>query len=152
MTALDRYYQHLYSAINADQGKRGTTIQERRTKLDFLSVAEGPLHDALASSQRDSTLAFRMIDDDTVPVAVTGYQDKARVEALLRELRVPKGPRRETFRALRPYIVTIPQRIVTNPAFQAMCQPVIGELWEWCGDYDLQLGIDDSAIGEETVW
>ncbi len=151
VTALDRYYQHLYHTIDADHGKRGTTIQERRTKLDFLSVAEGPLQDA-AASQRDWTLAFRMIDDDTVPIAVTGYQDGDQVEGLLRELRAAEGPRRETFRALRPYVVTIPQRIVTNPAFRAMCQPVIGELWEWCGDYHPHLGIDDSAIGEETVW
>ncbi len=151
VTALDLYYQHLYSTINADQGKRGTTIQERRKKLDFLSVVEGPLYDA-AASQRDWTLAFRMIDDDTVPIAVTGYQDGDQVEALLRELRASEGPRRETFRALRPYVVTIPQRIVINEAFTAMCRPVIGELWEWRGDYHPHLGIDDSAIGEETVW
>ncbi|MGH3811529.1 MAG: CRISPR-associated helicase Cas3' [Pseudonocardiaceae bacterium] len=150
--ALDRYYQHLYHAIDADEGKRGRTIQERREKLDFLSVAEGPVRDAIASSQRDSTLAFRMIDDDTVPVAVTGYQDTVLVETLLAELRLAAGPRRETFRALRPYIVTIPRRIVTNQAFTAMCRPVVGELWEWCGDYHPHLGIDDSAIGEENVW
>ena len=150
VTALDRYYQHLYHTIDADQGKRGTTIQERRKKLDFLGVTEGPLPDA-AAAQRDSTLAFRMIDDDTVPVAVTGYQDTAHVETLLAELRTSEGPRRETFRALRPYVVTIPRRIVANPAFTAMCQPVIGELWEWRGDYQ-HLGIDDSAIGEENVW
>jgi CRISPR-associated endonuclease/helicase Cas3 len=152
VTALDRYYQDLYGSLNADRGKRGRTIQERREKLDFLSVAEGPAHDAGLGLQRDSTLAFRMIDDDTLPVAVTGYQETAHVQALLRELRAPEGPQRETFRALRSYIVTIPQRIVTNRAFAAMCQPVAGELREWCGDYDEHLGIDDSAIGEEDVW
>ncbi|MGH3913694.1 MAG: CRISPR-associated helicase Cas3' [Pseudonocardiaceae bacterium] len=156
VTALDHYYQHLYHTITVEQGERSRTIQERRKKLDFLSVAEGPLHDVGFSSQRDSKLAFRMIDDDTVPIVVTGYQDEAQddvdVEALLRDLRVPEGPKRETFRALRPYIVTIPQRIVTNPAFRAMCQPVVGQLWEWRGDYHKQLGIDDSAIGEENVW
>ncbi len=151
VTALDRYYQHLYNTIDADQGKRSTTIQERRRKLDFLSVTEGPLHD-VAASHRDSTLAFRMIDDDTVPVAVTGYQDTAQVETLLAELRTSEGPRRETFRALRPYIVTIPRRIVTSQAFTAMCRPVAGELWEWRDDYHQHLGIDDSAIGEENVW
>ncbi|MGH3796751.1 MAG: CRISPR-associated helicase Cas3' [Pseudonocardiaceae bacterium] len=150
--ALDRYYQDLYNSLNANRGERGRTIQERRAKLDFLSVAEGPLYDA-ASSQRDWKLSFRMIDDDTVPIAVTGYLDTAaQVEALLAELRAPEGPRRETFRALRPYVVTIPQRIVTNPAFTAMCRPVVGQLWEWHGDYHEHLGIDDSAIGEETVW
>jgi CRISPR-associated endonuclease/helicase Cas3 len=152
VTALDHYYQHLYHTITVEQGERSRTIQERRKKLDYLAVAEGPLPDAGFSSQRDSTLAFRMIDDDTVPVAVTGYQDTARLAALLRELLASEGPRRETFRALRPYIVTIPKRIVTNPAFKAMCQPVIGQLWEWRGDYHRQLGIDDSAIGEENVW
>ncbi|MGH3800012.1 MAG: CRISPR-associated helicase Cas3' [Pseudonocardiaceae bacterium] len=152
VVSLDHYYQHLYHSIEVEQGERSRTIQERRGKLDFLGVAEGPLRDAAVSSQRDSTLAFRMIDDDTVPVAVTGYRDTARVEALLGELRTLEGPRRETFRALRPYVVTIPRRIVTNPAFTAMCRPVVGELWEWCGDYHPHLGIDDSAVGEENVW
>ncbi len=152
ITALDRYYQHLYNSIDADNGKRGRKIQERRTKLDFLGVAEGPLHDTGLSGQRDSTLAFRMIDDDTVPIVVTDYQDTVLVEGLVRELRTSEGPRRDTFRALRPYIVTVPQRVVTAPAFTAMCQPVIGDLWEWSGDYDPHLGIDDSAIGEENVW
>lgn len=152
VTALDHYYRHLYSAIDPDHGERGMTIQERRKKLDFLSVAEGPLRDSGLSAQRDSALAFRMIDDDTVPIVVTGYQDTALVEDLVRELRTSEGPRRETFRALRPYIVTIPQRIVTDPAFTAMCQPVIGDLWRWREDYHRHLGIDDSAIGEENVW
>jgi CRISPR-associated endonuclease/helicase Cas3 len=150
--ALDRYYRHLYSSLDADNGKRGTTIQQRRKKLDFLGVAEGPRRDSGPSATRDSTLAFRMIDDDTVPIVITGYQDTAVVEDLLRELRAPKGPLRKTFRALRPYIVTIPQRIVTVPTFAAMCKPVVGDLWEWPGDYDAHLGIDDSAIGEENVW
>jgi CRISPR-associated endonuclease/helicase Cas3 len=149
--SLDHYYQHLYQSIEVEQGKRGKMIQERRGKLDFLGVAYGPLRDATASAQRDSTLAFRMIDDDTVPVAVTRYRDTAQVKALLRELRVPAGPRRETFRALRPYIVTIPRRVVTSPVFTAMCQPVIGELWEWRGDYHEQLGIDEGCSGLDTV-
>lgn len=152
VTALDHYYQHLYNTIDADHGERGRTIQERRTKLDFLGVAEGPSTDLGLSSQRRSELAFRMIDDDTVPVAVTNYQDTAHVEVLLDALRMPEGPRRSTFRALRPYIVTIPHRVVTSPAFAAMCRPVVGDLWEWRGDYDEHVGIDDSAIGEENVW
>ncbi|MGH3897411.1 MAG: CRISPR-associated helicase Cas3' [Pseudonocardiaceae bacterium] len=150
VTALDRYYQHLYHAIGADQGKRGATIQERRKKLDFLSVTEGPLPDA-AAALRDSTLAFRMIDDDTVPVAVTGYLDEAQVEALLNALRPPEVPRRETFRSLRPYTVTIPRRIATDPTFAAMCEPVVGELREWRGDYDVYLGIDDDCSVETVL-
>ncbi len=153
VTCLNGYYRHLYSSVDADRGERARTIQQRREKLDFLGVAEGPERNVGLSSQRDPPLAFRMIDDDTVPIVVTGYQDTAaQVEALLTELRTSEGPRRETFRALRPYIVTVPQRLVTAPAFTAMCQPVVGELWEWRGDYDEQLGIDDSAIGEENVW
>ncbi len=41
--ALNRYYRDLYNSLDADRGERGRTIQERREKLDFLGVAEGPL-------------------------------------------------------------------------------------------------------------
>ena len=151
VTALDHYYRHLYNSLDADHGQRGTTIQQRRKKLDFLSVAEGPLRDSGLSTQRDSALAFRMIDDDTVPIVVTGYQDTARVEDLLRELRTSEGPQRETFRDLRPYIVTIPRRVFKDPGFTALCQPVVGELWEWRGDYDEHLGIDDRCAVETVL-
>ncbi|MGH4027143.1 MAG: CRISPR-associated helicase Cas3', partial [Pseudonocardiaceae bacterium] len=151
VTVLDGYYRDLYNSVDADRGRRGGAIQESRAGLDYLSVAEGPLREG-SNSQRRPELAFRMIDDDTVPVGVTGYRDTAgQVEALLAELRAPQGPRRETFRELRPYLVSIPKRVVTNPAFAAMCRPVVGDLLEWRGDYDQHLGIDDSAIGEETV-
>lgn len=152
VTALGRYYRHLYNSVDADRQQRGRVIQENRRKLDFVAVADGPLYDAGKSSQRDRNLAFRMIDDDTVSLAVTGYRDADRVEALLSGLRSSVVPRREVFRELRPFLVTVPKRLVTEPAFAAMCQPVVGELWEWRGDYDDGIGLDESAIGEEDVW
>ena len=90
-----------------------------------------------------------MLDDDSVPVAV---EFDSRVCALLDQLRAQEGSRRDTFRALRPFLVNMPRRLVTDPGVSAMIQPVIGDLGHWRGTYDLALGIDEGAIGAESVW
>ena len=56
------------------------------------------------------------------------------------------------FRALQRFTVTLPNWVVTQPAVAAICRPVVGDLLEWRGDYDPQLGIDEDEIGEENVW
>ncbi len=152
--ALERYYRRLYSSLNLDEGERGTKIQEARLALDFRAVAEGPLIDA-SEPGRNHRLAFRMIDDDTTPVVVTDYGVAGEVPELLDQLRAASGPRREVFRALQQFTVTLPNRVVTQPAVAAMCQPVwpvVRDLLEWRGCYHEQLGIDEDEIGKETVW
>lgn len=147
--ALDRYYRELYSTLNLEHGERARTIQAGRTRLNFRSVADGPRIDAGTGDGRDRRLAFRMLDDDTVPVAVDHH---AQVPELLTRLRAEDGTSRDTFRRLRPYLVNLPRYLTADPAVAALTEPVVGDLLHWRGDYDPALGIDEGAIGKEMVW
>ncbi|WAL63773.1 CRISPR-associated helicase Cas3' [Amycolatopsis cynarae] len=153
-TVLAEYYQALYAGLNVDQAERGATIQESRRKLDFLAVAEGPEKDAV-TGQRNRKLAFRMIDEDQVTVVVPGYRETARVLELMAQVRAGEGPLRDAFRELRTYSVSIPRVVAEDPAVAALCRPLVAgsrSIWEWVGDYDPQLGIDEGDLGKETVW
>lgn len=152
LDALKRYYQHLYDALNTDAARRATCIQEHRAKLDFLAVAEGPLDNSAGSTRRDRSLAFRMLDDDTVPVVVTEFDRAA--DRLLDDLRNGGTPRRATFRALQRYLVSLPRRVVDRPEVRALCRPVLpdSDLLEWRGRYDEHHGIDEGATAEENIW
>ena len=66
LATLARYYRDLYRSVGVESRTgRGGTIQRHREALDFLAVADGPEREAAGS--RDRSLAFRMIDDDSVP-------------------------------------------------------------------------------------
>lgn len=149
--ALRAYYQHLYRSLNLEQGARATAIQRHRKAFDFRSVADGPVSDG-GVGQRDRALAFRMLDDDTVPVVVSTHVDQNVVNTLLDRARADQGANREVWRKLQPYTVSLPQRVMDDPGIQALCRPVLEGLWEWAGPYDECVGIDEGEIGKECVW
>jgi CRISPR-associated endonuclease/helicase Cas3 len=135
--ALDRYYTGLYAALNLEGDRRGTTIQRNRGALNFRSVADGPLRDlglvGSADGGRDRGLAFRLLDDDSTPVAVTTWSGSREVEGLLDELRTGARPQREVFRAVQPHIVALPTRVTQRPEVEALLAPVIGDLLHYRG-------------------
>lgn len=149
--ALRAYYQHLYRSLDVEKGPRATTIQQHRQAFDFRSVADGPVTDG-GLGRRDRTLAFRMLDDDTVPVVAGTHVDQDVVADLLDQLRAAQGASRDLWRKLQPYTVSMPQRLMDDPAVQALCRPVLEGLWEWAGPYDEYVGIDEGEIGKECVW
>jgi CRISPR-associated endonuclease/helicase Cas3 len=152
---LAQYYRSLYAGLNVDGAGRGVTIQANRQKLDFRAVADGPEIDSGEGRKRDSRLAFRMIDDDSVTVIVAGYQDGDRVRELLDRVRAAESSLRDVFRELRGYSVSMPKNIAETAAMRALCRPLIaGErnVCEWVGDYDHAVGLDEGVIGNETVW
>ncbi|MEU6263591.1 hypothetical protein [Saccharopolyspora shandongensis] len=53
---------------------------------------------------------------------------------------------------LQPFLVSLPQRVLEDPAVASLCSPVIGDLYEWRGDYDAAYGIDTSELVKEEVW
>jgi CRISPR-associated endonuclease/helicase Cas3 len=152
LAALARYYRRLYEALNTDRGKRARTIQESRRQLDFRSVVEGPPYDVINPSARDSTLAFRMLDEETVPVVVTEHTERA--AALLEQLRAEHGGDRDTYRTLQQFTVALPARLLDRPDVRALCQPVFedGNLREWRGTYDPQLGINEDGSAKEMIF
>ena len=156
LDALRRYYQGLYNAVNVDNNPRAGSIHTHREKLDFVGVADGPLVDAIHGKTRDARWAFRMLDDDTVPVVVTQYDNET--ETLLDELRRADAPgvrpRRATFRALQRYTVSLPRHLVEQPDFRALCEQVwVGsDLLVWRGAYHERYGIDETSIVTDTVW
>ncbi|MGX7828954.1 CRISPR-associated helicase Cas3' [Actinokineospora sp. 24-640] len=158
---LDQYYRSLYTGLNPEEQERPLSIRSARDRLDFRAIAEGPTISRITPQRneavevRDPMLAFRMIDDDSVPVVVTTFGDTARVRELVRLVRVGEGPLRAVFRELRGYMVRLPRHLVDNPQVAAMCRPLVSgqrQVWEWVGEYDEQVGIDVDAIAEETVW
>jgi CRISPR-associated endonuclease/helicase Cas3 len=151
---LAEYYRSLYAALNVDNAERARAIQDSRKTWDFRAVAEGPVRDIGEGSGRDSALAFRMIDEDQVTVVVSDYDTEGARE-LLDRVRTGQGPLREVFRALRGYMVSLPRQVATSARVASLCRPVVAgqtDLWEWVGDYDEHVGIDEDEIGEETVW
>jgi CRISPR-associated endonuclease/helicase Cas3 len=154
---LARYYRALYQALAVERrGSRGSTIQRNRAQGDFLAVADGPLRDAGRSAGRDCRLAFRMIDDDTVPVVVA-YQpvnpaDAGRVAVadLLGRLRRATAPDVEVLRALQPFIASLRRITRDRPDVAEQCRAVLGDLVEWVGGYD-DAGLVLAPTGEEPI-
>lgn len=154
--ALDRYYRSFYTSLNIDHAGRGRDIQERREELDYPAVADGPLRDAglltTGGGGRDRTKAFRMLDDDSVPVAISDYADQVRVDDLIAAARNPDIPLGPTMRSLQRYVVALPRRIADRTDVRALLEPVVGDLQAWKGVYDEWVGIDDADTVTDTVW
>ncbi|MEC3915972.1 CRISPR-associated helicase Cas3' [Nocardia sp. CDC160] len=144
IVALRRYYLHLYRRSNIESGERARVIQANRGSLDFPAVADGPEVDGGAGG-RDPALAFRMLDDDSVPVVVTNYDKHGHAERLLQRALHSNGRSRQVFRDLQPYTVSFPTRLVTACLEAGLLSQVVGELYRWQGPYDrVGVGIDEN--------
>ncbi len=137
LDALAGFYRaYLGGPAVRGRNSRGAAVQRSRAELDFRAVTEGPLRDVGEDSRRDRSRAFRMIDEDTVPVVVSYKPGAERVQVLLAELRGNPTPDPSVFRRLQPYQVMIQRRTRQRPDVGALCRPVVGDLVEWLGDYD----------------
>ncbi|GAA4895727.1 CRISPR-associated helicase Cas3' [Streptomonospora salina] len=123
--ALHEYYVERFKQTNVET--KGRQIQKARQDGDFPRVAE----------------LFEMIRDVTVPVVCVPdryAQERKRIGGILRALR-EGAPAGHLMRELRPYMATLPRGYVTGKAAGLMV-PVVGDLYEWIGDYDKQRGIE----------
>ncbi len=149
---LARYYRELYRSIGVESHTgRGATIQRHRKAMDFLAVADGPELEA-GGERRDRSLAFRMIDDDSVPVVVA-YGDAGAqqlVAEAIRELRDTGASDRQWLRVLQPYTVPVRKITAARPEVAAMLRPIAGDLSEWVGGYD-DAGLVLEPSGEEYI-
>jgi len=151
LATLGRYYRDLYRSVGVESRTgRGVTIQRHREAMDFLAVADGPEREA--GGARDRSLAFRMIDDDSVPVVVAygaAGQRQMVAEAVAR-LRDPDAADRRWLRVLQPYTVPVRQATAARPEVAAMLRPIAGDLSEWAGGYD-DAGLVLEPSGEEPI-
>jgi hypothetical protein len=92
-----------------------------------------------------------MIDEDPIPVVVWQYEQRDEVEELLAVVADPYRRNRRAFRALRPFTVSLPRRLVTDPSVTSMCPVVVGDLRRWDGQYDQELGVSPEVGGMETI-
>ncbi|MCO1575485.1 CRISPR-associated helicase Cas3' [Crossiella sp. SN42] len=159
LEALQRYFEDLYLTLGLDNeagadwsaAPRGQVIQRNRRHLDFLAVADGPEKDAGRSARRDRSLAFRMIDDDSISVAITSWKSSETVRQRLDDLRDPGRPQRDTLRQLQPWTVSLRADLASRADIVPLLSPVIGDLYEWRGAYDPDLGLDEESFGEGFV-
>jgi CRISPR-associated endonuclease/helicase Cas3 len=134
LDALKAYFRSLYITLNLDgPGSRSREIRRNRCRHDFVAVSDGP--DRGQGLGRDRARAFRMIDDDTVPVVVP-YQDGTFEPRWVDELRGAADLDRRMFTRLQPYTTTIRRRTRERPEVAARCRPIVGDLVEWIGGYD----------------
>ncbi|WP_433264721.1 CRISPR-associated helicase Cas3' [Actinosynnema sp. CS-041913] len=154
LQALARYYPHLYKALELDAPPvtehrklpRGQLVQYHRRNWDFPAVADGPLVALADSVRRDPRRAFRMIDQDDLPVVISAGGDSDRIGRLLRQARYVPQARFAALRRLQRWTVMLPRRIADTDAVRVKLRPVVGDLHEWLGPYHVDLGLDETAV------
>jgi CRISPR-associated endonuclease/helicase Cas3 len=118
------YFRQFFASIDTDRER----IQETRRALDYLDVAR----------------RFRMIDDDTEPVAITSYgaqPERRRVRETLDRLKDGAPEARVLLRRLQPYLVSLRRREAERFRSLGIIAEVIPGLGEWLGDYDSVRGL-----------
>jgi CRISPR-associated endonuclease/helicase Cas3 len=111
------YFRELFQMKDTDARK----IQEKRRTFEFPEVAQ----------------LFRMIDDDSQPVVVTGYGTEAERQQVLDwldELRTQPAKTRAILRKLQPYTVSLRRREMST--LRTWIGDVGGLVSEWTGGYD----------------
>jgi CRISPR-associated endonuclease/helicase Cas3 len=112
------YFGRLYHAVSLDE--KG--IVRERERLNFETVAS----------------KYRLIPDDTVPVAVEWGGSKG----LLESIEASGEPiRREGLRALQPYLVSLRRWDHQRAVEAGRCREIAPGLWRWEGRYDASMGI-----------
>ncbi|WP_206779410.1 CRISPR-associated helicase/endonuclease Cas3, partial [Frankia sp. EI5c] len=152
LPALRSFYrQYLKHKQVTGSASRGRVVQENRHRLDFRAVSDGPLRDVGRSDARDTAKAFRMINDDTVPVVVRDEAAVGEIDEIITRLRTSPQPDLSLLRRLQPYLVTLRRRTRETADVAALCRPIVGELAEWLGAYDTATGIQLTADTADFV-
>jgi CRISPR-associated endonuclease/helicase Cas3 len=129
-----KYFTQLFESIDADRER----IQEKRRAFDYPEVAR----------------RFRMIDDDTEPVAITSYGtdgERRQVRHLLEPLRHGAPDSRALLRALQPYLVSLRKREAERHRSSGLISEVTPGLGEWMGDYDAVRGLVDRDLDPDSL-
>ncbi len=122
-----RYFRSFYSRLELDV--RGVLSARNSNRLDFPEVER----------------AFRMIEEETVPVVITTQRVPALAgnpaERLLAKLPYAQGGARGLMRQLQPYIVGLRPQQIRQAQQDHLVEEVIPGLYHWLGEYDPTSGI-----------
>ncbi len=148
LDALASYYSELHHKLglvgakfpnNQSMWQDWHHITHNRERLNFRDVAQGP-H------------AFRMINDDTVPIVVTSYTSSKRttsaadvaaaLDSLSQPAKLDPADIRAALRTLQPYMVSLRKELLPQlEAGGALNVVLDGALYKWMGQYDQQTGL-----------
>jgi CRISPR-associated endonuclease/helicase Cas3 len=150
LEVLRGYYRSYFRQPRISRSEsRGAAVQSARRDLDFRAVTDGPLRGD-GSDERDRSRAFRMIDDDTVPIVVPYEPAQGLIDELVAELRTSPRPEPALFRRLQPYLAMVKRRTRRRADVDALCRPLVGDLVEWVGAYD-DAGLVLTPTGEDFI-
>jgi CRISPR-associated endonuclease/helicase Cas3 len=119
-----KYFRRLFEIVDTDRER----IQDLRAALDYPEVSR----------------RFRMINDDTETVAITGYgseDERLRVRRLLDRLRQGAPEARFIYRQLQPYLVSLRSREAEKYRRDGFIAEVAVGMGEWHGAYDPVRGL-----------
>jgi len=119
-TAIE-YFRRWLSGISPDS----RSIQKHRKAFDFPEVAR----------------RFRIIDDDTVDVAVAYGLTEPELDRLLEPMKTRRPGRRDSYRALQPYLVSLRRRDYEEALRRGLAKEVVDGLARWEGHYDKLRGL-----------
>lgn len=119
-TAIE-YFRRWLSGISPDS----RSIQEHRKAFDFPEVAR----------------RFRMIGDDTVDVAVAYGLTEPELDRLLEPMKARRPGRRDSYRALQPYLVSLRRWDYEEALRRGLAKEVVDGLARWEGHYDKLRGL-----------
>ena len=121
---VEAYFALLYQDLDLDENKiqPGPGYKGTRSQMLYEQTAE----------------AYRLIDDDAVPVVVDydGPPEavQAREDALDRVRHTGRASRRD-FRALQPFVVSLRKWAHENAEQRKLCHEIVPGLWRWTGSY-----------------
>ncbi|MET8778973.1 CRISPR-associated helicase Cas3' [Nocardia sp. NPDC004654] len=125
LDAMSRYYKTRYAVDGIENSTTAVRIRQLRREFNFTKVAE----------------LFTMIEERTVSVVVP-YGDPAERRELLEEL-LAEGPvDPSVYRRLQPYTASLPRRLAARAVADGLTRVLVGDLYEWLGDYHRDRGID----------
>ncbi len=129
-----RYFRRLYQSSDTD--KKG--VQAKLQDFQFEQTGR----------------AYRLIDDDSVPVVVRYEPAEEKIERVLKALRYKDRPSGADYRNLQPYTVNVRMRKLREAAGVGLCRETAPDLWVWEGDYDEKAGLryGDPYSAGELVW
>jgi CRISPR-associated endonuclease/helicase Cas3 len=135
-TTFAHFYTLFYGGVDTD----ARAVQARRTVLDYPETAR----------------LGRLIDDDTVPVAVRyrGPRGTNRTaDRLLNRLRATPAQARGILRRLQPYLVAVRRREIDGLASSGLVREVLPDIgiWEWLGAYDSVRGLGLSRDPDQVM-